>query len=641
MAKFKSALKKNHSETGRYNIGFMFKNFFDINDDKILKGMMDSYDKSNINLILFIGQLQESKKNYLNQEDFSINFDFKKIFDGLILWPTKLLADSSLTESKINDFLEIFKDIPSISISVKNKYGPSLLTDNINGIEKAVSHLVEVHNCKNIAFIRGPEYHNPCNERYQSYLNCLKKYNLKYQEHLVVKNSLLSIDSGIKSVDLFFNDRKLTPGVEIDAIIAASDKIAIGANQRLKELGIKVPKKIRLTGYDNSYLTKQMYPSLTTVDSEFTQIGKYAIEILLDKLKGKDVKKETIIPSKLIIRESCGCYCDTVSKAWHIYNPNKKNEPKVNSFISKDNIKQLSKNIEALLPQKELPDKNWAEELLLNLIKDLNEKTNNNFLYILNHYIKNHIDKKGDPIIWHNIISEIRNNILEITKEKNQIEIAENLFNQARSNISIHHDRILGEELQKYIFLSSRVPEIGQLFHYSFEFPKMIDNINNGLEILNVNTYFLSIFSDPVDIKSLTLLAGKDKNNKLQIDKKGIKYPTSLLLPDIIDLSKKKYCYCVYPLFHEDNINGFIIYGFSPDLRFFYNSLSTSISSAIDTALLFTKLDEAKKEKENLLTTIKSKNIKLKKAMEESNKANELKSIFLANMSHEIRTPLN
>ncbi|MBN2544782.1 MAG: substrate-binding domain-containing protein [Spirochaetes bacterium] len=641
MKRYKSALKKNHPKTLRYNIGFMFKNFFDINDDKILRGMMDSYYSSNINLVLFIGQLQESRRNYFNPDDFNIKFDLKDIFDGIILWPTKLLAGHDLTEKKINEFLENYKDIPSVTISVKNKYGPSLLTDNTEGIEKTVSHLVEVHNCKNIAFIRGPEYHNPCNERYKSYLNGLKKYNLKYQEHLITDHLLLDVSSGMKSIDIFFKERKLVPKVEVDAIIAATDKLAIGANQRLTELGIKVPQDILLTGYDNSYVTKQMYPALTTVDTDFTQIGRYAIELLLDKLKGREVKNETIIPSKLIIRESCGCYCDTVSKARQIKKSSEKKDTNSRFDQLKHNKEHITKKIKAIMSDKEIPNNDCDEKLISTLIKDMNEGTNNNFLNTINLCIKKHIDNKGDPIIWHNVISEIRRYILETDLEKHQIENAENLFNQARSLISIHHDRLLGEELQKYIFLSSKVPEIGQLFHYSFEFPKMIENINSGLEILNVNTYYLSIFSDSNDVKTLTLIAGKDKNKKLNLNKEGLKYPTSLLLPDVINLDEKKYCFCVYPLYHEDNINGFITYGFLPELRFFYNSLSTSISSAIDTALLFLKLDEARIENEKLLSTIRRKNIKLKKAVGELNKANEMKNIFLANVSHEIRTPLN
>src|SRR4030042_907590 len=109
------------------------------------------------------------------------------------------LYDLGLDETKINNLLESYKNIPTVTISIKNKYGSSIISDNRNGIEEAVEHLINVHGRKKIGFIRGSENNLPCDERYEGYKTALKKFNIPLNEKLISDYCQFGIDFGEKA----------------------------------------------------------------------------------------------------------------------------------------------------------------------------------------------------------------------------------------------------------------------------------------------------------------------------------------------------------------------------------------------------------------------------------------------------------
>ncbi len=93
------------------------------------------------------------------------------------------------------------------------------------------------------------------------------------------------------------------------AIIALNDRIAIGAINRLRENGIRVPEDVSITGYDNIAVAEHYHPSLTTVDHQTDRLMDLAVRGLLERLAttGKSLPpREAHIQPKLIIRQSTG-----------------------------------------------------------------------------------------------------------------------------------------------------------------------------------------------------------------------------------------------------------------------------------------------------------------------------------------------
>jgi len=91
------------------------------------------------------------------------------------------------------------------------------------------------------------------------------------------------------------------------AIIALNDRIAIGAINRLREDGIRVPEDVSVVGYDNMAVAEHFYPSLTTVDHQTERLMDLAVRGVLERLSGPNrhnPPQETSVRPKLVIRNS-------------------------------------------------------------------------------------------------------------------------------------------------------------------------------------------------------------------------------------------------------------------------------------------------------------------------------------------------
>jgi DNA-binding LacI/PurR family transcriptional regulator len=93
------------------------------------------------------------------------------------------------------------------------------------------------------------------------------------------------------------------------AIIALNDRIAIGAINRLREEGIRVPEDISVVGYDNIAVAEHFFPTLTTVDHQTDRMMDLAVRGLLERLdpgNSETPPHESSIHPKLVIRKSTG-----------------------------------------------------------------------------------------------------------------------------------------------------------------------------------------------------------------------------------------------------------------------------------------------------------------------------------------------
>lgn len=88
-------------------------------------------------------------------------------------------------------------------------------------------------------------------------------------------------------------------------LIAASDRIAVGAYYELQQAGVRVPQEVALMGAGNTELGRLMSPTLTTVDLNEREITTKATALILEQIDKKEVtnKKDSIKPL-LLLRES-------------------------------------------------------------------------------------------------------------------------------------------------------------------------------------------------------------------------------------------------------------------------------------------------------------------------------------------------
>ena len=89
------------------------------------------------------------------------------------------------------------------------------------------------------------------------------------------------------------------------AIFASNDDLAAGVLFTAHQLGIRVPKQLTVTGFDDVPLAQQVWPPLTTMRQPILQIAQMATHLLTDLIKKHPVKTVHYdIPTELVIRES-------------------------------------------------------------------------------------------------------------------------------------------------------------------------------------------------------------------------------------------------------------------------------------------------------------------------------------------------
>lgn len=170
--------------------------------------------------------------------------------------------------------------------------------DNLVGANTAVSHLIQ-QGRRRIALITGRQDMLASIHRKQGYRNALQKHGLPLDESLIANGDFEPETAYQAMQTLLFH--------QPDAVFAASDAMALSAIQAVKEAGLRVPEDIAVVGYDDLPAGQTAVPPLTTIRQPIGRIGALATHTLIDIINNPQKPTQHIVlPSELIIRESCG-----------------------------------------------------------------------------------------------------------------------------------------------------------------------------------------------------------------------------------------------------------------------------------------------------------------------------------------------
>ncbi|MFF2088901.1 LacI family DNA-binding transcriptional regulator [Paenibacillus sp. NPDC058174] len=252
---------------------------------EVLCGINDRSGELDYDLVLFSTTPQkQSIKSYktLCQE---------RGVDGVIIMGIRL-DDPYLKEI-------VSSEIPCILIDITLQ-GPNVAyvtSDNTNGALAAVNHLLD-YGHRQIAMINGHAQADVSLLRLEGYRKALDQAGMVFDETLVL-NGQFSEQGGKEAVRRIMTERP-----EVTAIFCASDLMALGALQGVKEMGKKVPDDISIIGFDNIDLTAYCTPALSTVHQFKYELGTAAAQVLIDLLEGKDVSHHVMLATDVIQRES-------------------------------------------------------------------------------------------------------------------------------------------------------------------------------------------------------------------------------------------------------------------------------------------------------------------------------------------------
>jgi DNA-binding LacI/PurR family transcriptional regulator len=177
--------------------------------------------------------------------------------------------------------------------------GLTLGCDNWRGGYEVTRHLIGLGR-KRIAFIGAADSSFPeFQDRWRGYRQAIEEAGLSAAEELRI-DAVSSDDAGRAATEALIARAR-----PFDAIVAASDLIAIGAMEALQAAKIATPDEVAVTGFDDILAAGVTRPPLTTVAQEANAAGAKLVETLIALIDGESVAAAPL-PVRLVVRESCG-----------------------------------------------------------------------------------------------------------------------------------------------------------------------------------------------------------------------------------------------------------------------------------------------------------------------------------------------
>ncbi len=175
---------------------------------------------------------------------------------------------------------------------------PQVMVDDNNDSYFMAEHLIRLGR-RRIAYLYGPDDVYNAVERGCGYREAMEKFHI-YDPQLVVKTGMTFADGAAAM------DSLVRQGIEFDAVYAFTDTLAIGAMNRLRELGRRVPEDVAVAGFSGTELSTIVYPQLTTVEPPLVEMGKCAAELVLEKVRNPEAENR-----KIVLRTEMKCRAST------------------------------------------------------------------------------------------------------------------------------------------------------------------------------------------------------------------------------------------------------------------------------------------------------------------------------------------
>ncbi|MDQ2748259.1 MAG: LacI family transcriptional regulator [Actinomycetota bacterium] len=215
--------------------------------------------------------------------------------DGLVVMARSLAT---------HDIEAISRSVPIVVFanhSARQKHD-SVGADNRGGAEQIVTHLVQAHGYRDIVFIAGPARSPDSMERFAGYRQALAAADMQVPKTPAAEGAFTEA-GGARAVR-----RLLAAGSPPRAMVFGNDEMAIGALGVLREAKLRVPGDVAITGFDDIASARHVRPTLTTVRQPMRDLGEHAVRVLLERLRTPGaVRQSVVLPTKPVIRRSCGC----------------------------------------------------------------------------------------------------------------------------------------------------------------------------------------------------------------------------------------------------------------------------------------------------------------------------------------------
>ncbi len=219
--------------------------------------------------------------------------------DGLVVVESqRIISDSDILRFHAQTELQVL----TLFRQIKGGHVSSVILDNERGTRLIMQHLLGLGHRK-IAFCRDKHNHEGAMIREHTYRTVLAEAGASCRRDWIA-DSTGTFEGGFEAAS-----RILQSAIRPSAIFCFNDLSAFGAIRACIQCGLHVPKDISVTGFDNIHMAACYNPSLTTIETNFAEVGQLAIQTLISQIEEETPLFEAtqvVIQPKLVTRESTG-----------------------------------------------------------------------------------------------------------------------------------------------------------------------------------------------------------------------------------------------------------------------------------------------------------------------------------------------
>ncbi|MEH6434506.1 LacI family DNA-binding transcriptional regulator [Massilia sp. DD77] len=190
--------------------------------------------------------------------------------------------------------------VPAVLLNchTRDRQYSSVVPSEVLGGFAATLHLAQAGH-RRIGLVNGEGWIEAAAERLKGYRQALSTCDIPF-DPLLVREGDWQVGSGYRhALDL------LSLADPPTALFCANDLMAVGALEAARKLGREVPEQVSIVGYDDQDLARYTTPPLTTVLLPNYEMGRWAVQALVDQTRASVVRRTSIkMDCPLVERES-------------------------------------------------------------------------------------------------------------------------------------------------------------------------------------------------------------------------------------------------------------------------------------------------------------------------------------------------
>jgi DNA-binding LacI/PurR family transcriptional regulator len=209
--------------------------------------------------------------------------------DGVILVGPRLTTREIIAAAASTPMVVVARGIRSPNVD-------SITNDELTGARRVVGHLVELGH-RRIVHVDGGRGSGAAARR-SGYRQAMREHGLEREIRLLAGD--YTDTAGVRAAT-----RLLESGDLPTAVFAANDLVAAGLIDRLEDAGLRIPQDLSVVGYDNTFLAALHHMSLTTVHQPRPQMGRRALEALVERIEGgRTTPLHVRVEPSLVVRQT-------------------------------------------------------------------------------------------------------------------------------------------------------------------------------------------------------------------------------------------------------------------------------------------------------------------------------------------------